>query len=343
MSYTIIENTGTGLGWLKGRKQFLGASEGAIIAGLSPFANPHELWRDKTSQLVSDDEIDLFFFAKALEEPIARRAAQKWPDEFGGMIESPGLLRWDDHPHIGATPDYLVQTDDAGAVSFQIKTVGPYMAHKWGNRETQADVPDEYRIQVIIENAVLGKPYGFIEPLFGLNDLAKPIRIDTDVEFLEWYIELSAAWWQRHIVEGFEPDPMLGDDLVEFWPGNAGEHAIASREIARMAREGKRYRDIERKAAEDSDELRKFAIASAMGDATELFDPDTDELLVTWRPKKSPDVFDLAQLRADHPDLVASYTNPGKPQRSMLFKPTTQSKKELAAHKTAVQTAAADG
>lgn len=344
MSYTVIESTGRGREWLQARTAFVTASEAPIIANLSPYMTQRELWQVKTSGIVTDDDIDLFFFAHELEAPIARRAAAKWPEEFGRMVDSPGLIRWDENPHIAATPDYLVEHGDAGAVTFQIKTVGPYMRHKWGDALEQTDVPDDYRIQVIIENAVLGKPYGFVEPLFGLNDLVKPIRIDTDLEFLEWYVNLSAEWYQRHIVEGVEPAVMLGDDLIEFWPGNAGEVARATADIARMAREGKRYRDIERKDAEDADETRKFRISEFMGNATELFEVDEDgndgEMLVTWRPKKSPAVFDLASLRADHPDLVDAYTREGKPQRTMLFKPTRQSKVELAEHKVARETAA---
>jgi putative phage-type endonuclease len=331
MSYTVIESTGQGLNWLRGRKNMLTASEGAVVVNLSPWQTPYDLWRDKMSEEISERDIDLFYFAHALEKPIADRVEQKWPDEFGmRTMPSPGLIQWDEHPHIGATPDFLTLTDDEGPVPLQVKTVSDYAREKWGDFKSQFDVPDQYRIQVIIENAVLGKPYGYLLPLVGNHTLHKPIRIDTDREFLDWYVKESGEWFQRHIVEQTPPPVTVGDDLVEMWPGNPGQQATATPEIVAAHRARKIYM-LERTIRETADEHLKVDIATHMGDATELFDPKTGELIVTWRPKKSPAVFDLPRLRADHPDLVDEYSTPGKPQRSMLFKDTKRTKADKAA------------
>ena len=339
MSYTIIEKTGSGLAWLGHRNGFIGASEAGVVVGMSPYETEYELWKRKTSGIITEQDLDLFYFAHELEAPIARRTLQKWPDEFGKIVDSPGLIQWDEHPHLGATPDFLIE-HQGRVVTDQIKTVGPHARASWGDALTERDVPDHYRIQVIQESAILGEPYGFITPLFGLTDLAKPIRIETDEDFLAWYIERSAAWWQRHMIGGVAPELTIGDDLVEFWPGNQGEKKIGTYDVLKDVREGKRYRDITRKDAEAEDEARKFRISAFLGDATELIDPEkgeNGELVLTWRPKKSPAVFDLAALRADHPDLVEAYTRPGKPQRSMLFKATHESKLELIDHKATQQ------
>lgn len=316
MSYTIIEKTGAGHEWLDQRRRFIGASEAPVVCGLSPYMTEHDLWATKVGGRVTDDDIDLFYFAHRLEAPIAERAAQKWPDEFGSLTESPGLIVWDQHPALACTPDYVL----GDGVPFQIKTVGPYARAAWGRAETQTDVPDGYRIQVIQEAAILGKDHGYIEPLFGLADLARPIRIDVDEEFLAWYIERAEAWHDRHIVQGTEPDFTVGDDLVQRWPGNKGQEIQATPEIAAAARAAAEWRAGPRKAMEDEDARRKHELQTFMQDATELVDPETGDVLATWRPRASAPVIDLAGLRRAHPGIVAEFTRPGKPSRALLFK-----------------------
>lgn len=330
MTFTVLNAFGVGTDWLIERKSMITASDAPTIVNLNPYSTPYQLHLDKMQLELSDNDIDLFYFAHALEEPIAKRAEQKWPEEFGEgrMSKSPGLIRWDEHPHLGATPDSIVD----GNKPFQIKTVSPYMAKHWGEVETEHDVPDGYRIQVMLESVILGSDYGYLAPLFGLNNLAHPIRINVDEDFIDWFIPVSQEWHQRHVVERVAPELEIGDDVAEAFPGIRGAEITASDELVHIHRARKLYM-LERKAAEDLDDDWKLQIARHMKDATELLHPETGETLVTFRPKKSPDRFKMAEFREAYPDIYKEFTEPGKPQRSMLFKDTTTTKADADAFK----------
>ena len=74
------------------------------------------------------------------------------------------------------------------------------------------------------------------------------------------------------------------------------------------------------KALTDQREALKLDVQNGMGNATEALDAD-GRLVATWRPYAKPrQDFDLAQLKADHPDLAAAYTHDGKTPRPFLSK-----------------------
>jgi putative phage-type endonuclease len=329
MTYTILEPSGRGDNWLRERQPLITASDAPTIVNLSPWKTPHQLWLEKMSPTITDDDRDLFYFAHELEGPIARRMEQKWPERFARrMFPSPGLVVWDDAPFLGATPDAMVEDPDHGDVPVQIKTVNSFARKAWGDMAVASDVPDHYRIQVIQEAVVTGAPGGWLAPLEGLHKLHAPIWIPVDWEFWEWYFEQAEAWHNAHMVQRHEPEITFGDEaFIERWPGNRGEEKLATAELVRLARAAKLWRDGERKRAEELDEHTKRQIAEYLLDATELIDPATEETLVTYRPKASPDYFDVKAFRAAHPGIAAEFTRPGKPQRSMLFKDTEESRR----------------
>ena len=72
--YTTIPTAGMGREtWLKIRKTGIGGSDAGAVCGLSPYANAMSVYRDKTSEEVTDTDRECMRQGRDLEEYVARR------------------------------------------------------------------------------------------------------------------------------------------------------------------------------------------------------------------------------------------------------------------------------
>lgn len=317
--------------WLRRRRTGLGASEGPSILGLSPWSSPRDIAIAKRSDVITDEQTEAMEFGH-LMEPVALELFRRRhgnPDStrhayIGDVQPAPGLLRSRQHPHLLASLDALIIEPDGQAVSGQVKNVNGWKRKDWA--ASDGGVPDFVRVQVIQENIVLGTDHGWVLPIFGGNHMPEPIRVDTDPEFLSWYVEFSAEWFARYGVDGTElPEPTLLDDLSDIWTGVMGESVDLTPELLEKLTRYKSLKALVKDAEVELDELA-LAIKTFMGDATEAWDRTVEpaRLAATWRPHANPKrTFSLKALLADHPeltDLTDAYTVDGATPRPFLAK-----------------------
>lgn len=314
------------LPWLMKRRTGLGASNAGAILELSPWESPRDVQLDKLAESVTDEQNEAMEFGH-LMEPVAMelfRRRHSDPDStrhryLGKIEKSPGLIRSRAYPWLLASLDSLI-VDDKQAVPGQVKNVSAYKKSDWDAAD--GGVPDLYRVQVLQEMIVHGSDHGWLLPIFGGNHMPEPILIEWDQTFVDYYLETSEAWWQRHIIAR-EPAPLtMADDLDTYYSGVRGAQVTLPQHLVERARVHKELgQQIKVLTAErDAAKFDVQAWAAEHGDGTELVDDD-GALVATWRPHAAPQqLFDKAQLRADHPDLYAAYTREGKTVRPFLSK-----------------------
>ncbi len=316
MSYRVLTAQANTPEWLALRKGLLGASEVACILGLSKWSTPLGIYNDKLSPTVRDDMTEWQEWGHRLEDAIA-----KWVGEAQQMIvlPSPGLLQSVEYPWLGATPDRV--TDMGEPV--ELKTSDRFMVDEWAD-----GVPDNYRIQVLVQMIVLGAHRGYLAVLHGGN---RPefFTIDWDQAVVDQILDITKAFWQGHVMAKVPPEPTTSDELA-LVHRDSGD-ALEGDERLLMAW----WLDGQERSAYKQAEAQIEAVKAAYKELLHKTDKSVltyrGKELYTWKRPKPSTRFDMTLFAEEHPALVAMYTRelPGSPR--FLRKDTKALNAEFAA------------
>lgn len=175
--------------WLRLRKSGIGGSDAGAICGLNPYASPMSVYRDKTSEDVSDTDNEAMRQGRDLEDYVARR----FMEATGLKVRRSNMMyRSDDHPCMIADVDRLVVGEAAG---LECKTASAYNADKWKDGE----VPMHYLIQCCHYMAVTGKTAWYIAVVI-LGQEFKFTKITRDDAMIANLIAIEEAFWNNHII-----------------------------------------------------------------------------------------------------------------------------------------------
>lgn len=189
--------------WVADRRNYIGASEVAMIVGESPWGSAYDLWCKKRG--IVEDTPNKFKKRGHRFEPVI---AEMYAEQFDGVV----LERCDTTPHavhpwLRATPDRLVRTPDGLAYPLEIKTVHYSKRDEWGTPGTD-EVPDEYFIQAQVQCEVFDAPFAHVAPLLSLDELPVfVVRRDPDL-FADLMVP-TIAFHERHMLGDEEP-PITG-------------------------------------------------------------------------------------------------------------------------------------
>lgn len=182
--------------WLRLRKSGIGGSDAGAICGLNPYASPMSVYRDKTSEDVSDTDNEAMRQGRDLEDYVARR----FMEATGLKVRRSNMMyRSDEHPCMIADVDRLVVGEDAG---LECKTASAYNADKWKD----GAVPMHYIIQCAHYMAVTGRKAWYIAAVI-LGQEFKFAKITRDDAMIANLIAIEEAFWNNHIVPRIIPPP----------------------------------------------------------------------------------------------------------------------------------------
>jgi putative phage-type endonuclease len=206
---------GTEEQWLEDRRSGVGGSDVLSLLGFSQYRSPWEVWREKTGQ----SPIDTASPSAAAD---LGNALEPWLiEQAEGLIGVPAYRTVTrtyghaDHPWRRCSPDGV--TADGRLV--EAKTAG--LASGFGTPAGWADggVPLGYEFQVRWGLHVMDAPAAEVIALVaGLGLVRRTVERDMRVE--SKMVAQVAAWWERHIVEGVEPN-LSGADasiIAELYP-----------------------------------------------------------------------------------------------------------------------------
>lgn len=240
------------------RRDHLGASDIAVLAGVDPWKSPFELYLEKIGEL--DPR------ARETEKSAARMerghrledVALDWDAEIRGLsIER--VRRDIVHPHfpfIVVHPDARVKPWTKTRRLLEAKT----SARKWD------EVPQRVEAQVQAQMAASGAEFVDVVVL-GFDGPPTPIEVGRNPELIAALEDLAAAFWDR--VQRRDPPPIDGSRAASRWIDSlfsAGPEVQADADQARVLARILAIAD-ETKALEAEDaELRnilKFSLAGA--------------------------------------------------------------------------------
>lgn len=103
--------------WLKGRRNSIGASEIAVVMGISHFKTPDELWREKRGESVPPDlsDNDRVQYGTEAEEYLRKLFALKHRREYGMSYHPFKVFYRTDTPYLTCTLDGELQRYSDGA------------------------------------------------------------------------------------------------------------------------------------------------------------------------------------------------------------------------------------
>ena len=188
--------------WHADRKTYIGSSEFAMLAGVSPYGDAHDLYLAKVEDNADARERN----AKAkrrglLFEPVI---AQLYQDEFPDVqLEQIPTVRHPEYPWIGSTPDRIAVTRNGVRYIVEFKTVHATKIDEWGAPGTD-EVPDHYFVQAVMQAETLKVPFVHIVAVFGFDDLrVYPVMRNDDMA--ADLIALGASFREKSWLPRIEP------------------------------------------------------------------------------------------------------------------------------------------
>lgn len=248
--------------WMAERQNHIGASEAAAACGVSPYAQPLEIYLRKRGEIGEIAENAAMRMGKRLEPVVIEEVG----DRLGRPICVTIPMAWRaGTEHIAATPDGLVDVDWHRPV--EVKTTSWRRAHEWGDGPD--DVPVDYLLQVQQQMYVCGADVCELGVLID-GSTFRHYSVPRHDGLIARIVEAETELWQR-IQDGRPPEPNWTHprttELVRDMHGlQHGLSVDLGYEVAAIVDEWAVAKADEKDARERSESL-KARLLHAMGDA----------------------------------------------------------------------------
>lgn len=286
--------------WEAARREGIGGSDVASIFGLAgKYSSPRHVFEEKHGR-PQFRETEPAEIGREIETFVARMFTKR----SGLKTRMPsGMIQNTARPWMRANVDrYVLDADGNIVAPLELKNRSEYQADDW-----EDGVPDGPLLQLHWYLAVGGWDHGYVAALVGGNKL-KWFRIERDEEIITEIVEHCEAWYQRHIVEGFEP-PADGLEattalLARLWevqPEKVIDIPVEKAEtlLKREERAADRVEAAKEQLRTVQNEMRLIA-----GDA-EVVKAGGRQ---AWTVKQNS-TFAPTRFHADYPELAAKYTH----------------------------------
>lgn len=278
------------------RQKGIGGSDAGVVAGVSPFKSPLQLYYEKRGEApLSDEETEAMEWGSLLEEPIAQKYALKT----GRQIRRQPLKVSTKSAFMLCNLDRQILKDPRGPGVLECKALNAFT-----RIETVADLPDYIYLQGQHNMEVYGYDWMSFAILIGGQRFVH-FDMERDQATITMLVEREAEFWRR--VELGDPPPVDGSDATKelakaLWPRDNGkvialtsDDALATIQALEKAKKDLKDAEDRKTAAEN---WLKFRMEEASVCRVQGFGE------VTWkhaRPSKET-VCDLIKLQADFPD-----------------------------------------
>lgn len=283
MSYTIVDVTPDTPEWEEQRRHSIGASEVGAAIGESHFGNtPFSLYLDKIGKGKRFDPLASIIGHGA--EPIITALLEHLHPHLGD-IEPGFMARSVEYPWLHASFDRILHTGNGVRVPLQLKSASAFTRNDWVN----GPLPD-YVAQEDCESLIYGSAYAILAVWFIGSHELQVYKLHARPERQQAMIDRTRTLWYDHIIPREVPAYTVGDDLEAIYPGVLGAVKRADPDTLDAVTALRETAAIRRAAVAEWEAVEndmKFEIERFMGDATELVNPYTNNLIHTWRPNKN--------------------------------------------------------
>jgi hypothetical protein len=286
--------------WHELRKNGIGASEVAAIAGVSPYVTPYTLWANKTGAFTPPP-----FASEAMERGILLEdsVAQWYEQETGFKVQkSHGIVRLKSDPWAMASLDRTIVGEE-GLV--EIKTSA---SPRW----SLYPVPPEVEAQVQWQMMITGAPWVDVAALLG-GLTFRVERVMADAEYQQQLYAKAALFWQA-VLDRVPPATTGGDSEVfaKVNPQVSEDWVQADSALERVAA---LYDEAAAEEKAASDQLLDLAmqLKEAIGDKQGIIGRGWQASWKQNKPSRKTDWREVAHALNAPEEVVSAHTqeNPG--------------------------------
>lgn len=234
------------------------------------------------------------------------------------------------HDFIGGIPDAVAyEPGSTLGIVVDAKNVNERVAENEFDAES---ISPRYYLQIQLYAEMLGLQRSQLAYLVGGNSFRRSPEFDLDVELVRKAIATAHDFWFSHVVPLVPPKPTTRADVVSLYPRSVENAVEASPELVDLVAEA-RVLKARIKADEKRLEPIEEAIVLAIDESDTLIDPNSGEVLATFKSSKDSTTTDwksivqniladplLANVRAMIENLVASFTTTKPGSRRLLVK-----------------------
>ena len=316
------------------RKSGIGGSDAAGVCGVSKWKTPVQVYLDKTSESVEQEENPLFERGHVLEPLVRARFSQ----DTGKDVKLPkNMIKADKNPFMLANVDGYVPEEKA---IVEIKTAHYATKKEWGDAFTD-QIPNDYLIQVQHYLTVCKMLKAYVVVLFGdekmLNLLTAFVKrcgvmevlkedLPLDIQIYEVnshgtlsqkLIEIEKSFWFDHVQKREAPKWDSINDIKALFPqAQAGKKIVAQEEdfeVIREIQEEERVLKEITKPHEEKIEFLKAKIQARIGDAEELVDCEGKKV-ASWK-NTARSLFDTSRFKTEMPNLYPQFLKTSQSRR----------------------------
>lgn len=266
--------------WLARRKTGVGGSEIAAICGLSPWKTPVQVWLDKVmdvQQDFSEDAEERMEWGNLLEEPVARKAAEK----LGGTVRRNNKLLTDSvSPLIGNLDRILTLPDNSKAI-LEVKTTDARNLKAW----QEDGIPAMYQLQVQSYMHLTGIQKAVVATLFGGQKLLL-FEIAGDQETQQYICKIASDFWQTYVIPKVAPplddSSLTASTLNMLFPASNGQSITLPDESLQLISDYELFARAEKEAKADKDNA-KMKLQAILGEAEQGIIGDR---IVKWKTQE---------------------------------------------------------
>jgi putative phage-type endonuclease len=254
--------------WLRDRAVDVTSTEIAALFGISPYLTKYELWHRKNNKDLGQFEAnERMRWGTRLQDSIAQGVAEDNGFKIRKMSEYIRLVDF----NAGSSFDFIV-TDPDPMKLLEIKNVdGLAFKEGWLVDGDNVEAPPHIELQVQYQMWVSGQTKAVIAALVGGNRVVLIDR-EADKEVQAKIEKVLSEFWES-ISLGKEPEPDFKRDaefVASLYKKAVKDTEIfADDEVSAMAREYKRWGDVEKKAKETKAEY-KAKILIKVGTASKV-------------------------------------------------------------------------
>lgn len=282
------------------RAWFLGGSDAPAVLGLSPWQTPVELYQakldaqDGITPVVPNEMRQRIFRRGHRLEPYIRDMVVERAAELGLRLDVSGVnIRYVDSEWgwLRAEIDFDALATgyaqiggefvefDGEHINADCKSVGWAGRDEWGAEHTE-DVPIHYAAQFMTGLMVTQRRYCLVASLPSF-DQVRIHWVVRDEETIAAIRRKLVSFWCAHVLPRVPPDPINFADVKLLFSESDGSGMLATPELAHQLELLRAARD-DKKAASLVEQQVSFAIASALGPRSAIFD-NRGRVLATFK------------------------------------------------------------
>jgi putative phage-type endonuclease len=285
--------------WLLQRRQGIGGSDAAAIAGLSKWKSPVAVYLEKIGQAPTEEvSSEAAYFGSLLEDVVA----QEFSKRSGLKVRRRNaILKHPEYSFMLANVDRLIVGAKEG---LECKTASEYLKNEWEGEE----IPAPYLIQCQHYMAVTGFDAWWIAVLIGGNKFVYK-RIERDEELIQYLIQIESDFWTNHVEKqippAFDGSDASSELLKALYP--IGKYTVEEIELPHEALDlTQRYEDLKAQEQDIAQQRKETEnqLKAMLGDYEKAY---AGERLITWKTVYSSRI-NSKLLKEKYPNIYEEVT-----------------------------------